>query len=263
MSVITCRFIRFGLSAAALVTISISHANAQYWWCPTARAYYPQVPVCPVWQQVGPAQPPARLAPAPGFYWPPANTAPPSGITRPPSAVLPSGADCEHPQSLIEQLECESFVFKQYGTGAGYAYIARMKEFNDRREKKEDEARQAARAAEAEKWRTGVRRVVHGVSVVPGAIVCPDFPTVQLMFDWYTTHWSDVFRDQVTHGQSSELGGPPLSEPPFESYGCTLVPNGTAVTMTLIPGKLFPTITGQLPSGRAFSGVTFSSMYTP
>ena len=96
-----------------------------------------------------------------------------------------------------------------------------------------------------------------------GAIISPDFPTVQLMFNWYTTHWSDVMRDQVTHGLSSELNGPPLSEPPFESYGCKLVPNGTAVTMTRAPGKLFPTITGQLPSGERFSGVTLPDMQKP
>jgi len=83
------------------------------------------------------------------------------------------------------------------------------------------------------------------------------------MFNWYTTHWSDVMRDQVTHGLSSELNGPPLSEPPFESYGCKLVPNGTAVTMTRAPGKLFPTITGQLPSGERFSGVTLPDMQKP
>jgi hypothetical protein len=52
-----------------------------------------------------------------------------------------------------------------------------------------------------------------------------------------------------TNGQSSELKGPALSEPPFENYDCTLVSNGTAVTMTLMPAKLLPTITGQLPSG--------------
>jgi hypothetical protein len=33
---------------------------AQYWWCPSARAYYPQAQICPTgtWQQVAPTQPP-------------------------------------------------------------------------------------------------------------------------------------------------------------------------------------------------------------
>src|ERR1700730_1905799 len=147
MSTMTRRIVRFCLAVGALVTTSISHANAQYWWCPAARAYYPQIQVCPAWQQVGPVQ-----APAPSLYRPPLYTASPSGIALPPSAVLPSGADCEHPQKSTEQNECENFVFKQYGTSAGYAYIARMKEFNDVRGKREDDARQAAQAAKTEKW---------------------------------------------------------------------------------------------------------------
>jgi len=138
-----------------------------------------------------------------------------------------------------------------------------MKEFNDLREKKEDKARETAAAAAAEKWRTGIRGVLHGVSVVPGAIVCPDFPTVQLMFNWYTTHWSDVQADQLSHGLSSQVNGPPVSEPPLETYGCTLVPNGTAVTMTRAEGQAFPTMTGQLPSGGTFEGVTLPDMHTP
>ena len=36
-----------------------AEAQAVWWWCPAARAYYPQVQLCPngTWQRVGPSQP--------------------------------------------------------------------------------------------------------------------------------------------------------------------------------------------------------------
>jgi hypothetical protein len=87
-------------------------------------------------------------------------------LKLPPSAELLSGADCDHGHNSLADRQCETYVFEHYGTEAGYSYIARVRPFYEARQKKEDEAREAAKAAEAEKWRAGVKGVVHGVSVV-------------------------------------------------------------------------------------------------
>jgi hypothetical protein len=248
--------------------------TSQIWyWCDPANTYYPNVARCPVpWRVINPQQPARTAASPPQSFEKPTPLAPDTSSLTPPPKSTPPGMspNCLYPKDGKEATSCEEQYFRikpgfqeNMILDLGQPLYDLYKALEKEEEKRQDEARQAGREAEAEKWRTGVRGVVHGVSVVPGAIVCPDFPTVRLMFDWYTTHWSDVRRDQLTHGQSSELNGPPLSEPPFENYGCTLVPSGTAVTMTQMPRKLFPTITGLLPSGRAFNGVTLQGMHTP
>ena len=96
-----------------------------------------------------------------------------------------------------------------------------------------------------------------GVSVVPGAIVCPDFRTVQFMFDWYTTHWEDEQRNVLTNGQSRLIEGE-TSPPNFKLYGCALIPPGTS--LILQKGNVVPVVTTKLPNGKVISGVTLPSM---
>jgi TPR repeat protein len=97
-----------------------------------------------------------------------------------------------------------------------------------------------------------------GVSVVPGAIVCPDHATVSLMFDLYVAHWGDVQQDALTNGQSRLLRGPPAPEPDLKLYGCGLVPPGAS--MLLERGNIVPVVTAKLPDGRTIRGVTLAAM---
>jgi hypothetical protein len=60
--------------------------------------------------------------------------------------------------------------------------------------------------------------------------------------------------------QLHQLQSPPGEIHP-EAYGCLLV-NGSA-KMIQKPGDFLPTVSGTLPDGRAFSGVTLAAMHTP
>ncbi len=166
--------------------------------------------------------------------------------TLPPSAVFPSGADCERPQSWVEQHECENFVFKQYGTAAGYAYIARMKEFNNLRTKKE----QAARAATQEKQREEQKGKIY-VAVsstlppIPGAIICPDYPALSTVTLLYGQYWGDANRWAMSKGtpMGQWMGMHEPTAPDPNLYGCVLVPAGAEVVHTGQSFMGFPIVT--------------------
>ncbi len=97
-----------------------------------------------------------------------------------------------------------------------------------------------------------------GVSVVPGAIVCPNHDTVSLVFDLYVAHWTDTQQDALTHGQSRLLRGEPTSAPDLKFYGCALLPPGTP--MKLERGNIVPVVTATLPDGTTIRGVTLAAM---
>jgi hypothetical protein len=97
-----------------------------------------------------------------------------------------------------------------------------------------------------------------GVSVVPGAIVCPDLNTVDLMFDLYANYWSDAMQDTMTHGEAQLIRGEPAPKPQFEMYGCALLAPGTRLTME--SGHVVPVVTAKLPNGKTIRGVTLPSM---
>jgi hypothetical protein len=97
-----------------------------------------------------------------------------------------------------------------------------------------------------------------GVSVVPGAIVCPSHDAVSLMFNQYAAHWEDTMQDAMTKGQSRLIRGQPAPAPDFESYGCALLPPGTPIMLET--GNAVPVVTAKLPNGTIIRGVTFPDM---
>jgi hypothetical protein len=99
-----------------------------------------------------------------------------------------------------------------------------------------------------------------GVSVVPGAIVCPSHDAVSMMFDMYAAHWEDTMQDAMTHGQARLIRGQPAPAPApdMEAYGCALLPNGTP--MMLETGNVVPVVTAKLPNGTIIRGVTLPAM---
>lgn len=100
--------------------------------------------------------------------------------------------------------------------------------------------------------------VARGISVVPGAIICKDYATVQTLFSHYTTHWTETMQDRATQGQSELLRGRALSEPDPTAYGCVLVPQGRP--MLLRPNGIVPVVTVTTDSGTEYTGVTMQPM---
>lgn len=118
-------------------------------------------------------------------------------------------------------------------------------------------ARAQREAEEARKPRY-VAVTARGVSVVPGAIVCPSHDAVSLMFDQYAAHWEDAMQDTVTNGQSRLIRGQPTPAPNLKAYGCALLPPGTP--MILDTRNVVPVVTAKLPNGTTIKGVTLPAM---
>jgi hypothetical protein len=100
--------------------------------------------------------------------------------------------------------------------------------------------------------------IARGVSVVPGAIVCPSYAVVSQMFHLYTSAWEDAAQDAVTNGQSRLLRGQSKPTPNLRAYGCALIPPGTP--MTLDTGNVVPVVTAKLKNGTIIKGVTLPAM---
>jgi hypothetical protein len=106
--------------------------------------------------------------------------------------------------------------------------------------------------------------VAKPVSLVPGAIVCPDFPRVSLVFDLYVDYGGDAIQDAMTHGQSTILRGPSAPAPDPTLYGCSLLKPGTGVYVKNSDAFTtgIPMVRAQLPDGTIINGVTLPSMLT-
>ena len=100
------------------------------------------------------------------------------------------------------------------------------------------------------------------LSAAPGAIVCPDFASVRLVFSLYASHWEDTMQDAVTQGQATVLRGAFAPAPDPALYGCSLLKPGTAVyvenTDAFTTG--IPIVSAQLPDGSTIRGVTLPGM---
>jgi len=98
------------------------------------------------------------------------------------------------------------------------------------------------------------------IPTVPGAVICRDHRTVELMIDWYRSHFEDKLQDALTKGQSRLIRGEPTSKPPLESYGCALAPAGTPLKLEI--GNVVPVVTATLPDGSTVRGVTDPGLIT-
>ena len=101
--------------------------------------------------------------------------------------------------------------------------------------------------------------VARGLSVVPGALLCPNYNTTSKVFNLYTSHAEDAMQDAVTNNQSRLLREP-MPKPNLKAYGCVLVPPGTS--MTLDTHNVVPVVTVKLAKGVSAKGVTLPDMYT-
>jgi hypothetical protein len=104
--------------------------------------------------------------------------------------------------------------------------------------------------------------VARGLNVVPGAIVCPDYPTLKLMLDLYNESWAESSENMMTKGLYAAINGPPMPAPNFGLHGCALLPIGTPMRQrnvgSIVPGVL--AVIATLPNGERITGLTFPMM---
>jgi hypothetical protein len=103
--------------------------------------------------------------------------------------------------------------------------------------------------------------VANGVGVIPGALVCANMNTLQMLSALYAQAWEVNLRAKLTHGQSSLIEGDPTSAPDPEEYGCELFSPGTP--MLLEHGNVVPVVRALRPNGEIFRGVTIDQMTSP
>lgn len=97
------------------------------------------------------------------------------------------------------------------------------------RQRHQFQAQQVLPSGNRSASRGTVPAITRGLSVVPGAIVCPDYNTTSLMFDLYVHAWEDQMQDQFTHGQAELIRGKAASLPHLAAYRCSMIPPGTQV----------------------------------
>lgn len=106
--------------------------------------------------------------------------------------------------------------------------------------------------------RSTVPGVTKGYRYMIGAIVCPDYDRVRLIWDLYGEAVEEHMLASATHGQSELLHGRAYTGPNVGAIGCNIVPAGTPVQWER--DKIVPVISGRLPSGKPFRGVTMFEM---
>jgi len=122
-------------------------------------------------------------------------------------------------------------------------------------------ARDAARETNADEDLNTVPVIARGVSVVPGAIVCPNLASVQLMFSLYTESVTEDMQDAMSRGQSRLLRGEPMPKPDFKVYGCALLPSGTPMRLDKNNSNGgWSVVSAKLTNGKTIRGVTLESM---
>lgn len=98
-----------------------------------------------------------------------------------------------------------------------------------------------------------------GLVVVPGAVVCSDFDSVQLVIAIYQEHFGETLQDRITQ-ESVPLRGPAMPAPELEFLGCSLLPTGTPMLVEPGLGYDVPRVTAKLSDGTIVRGVTHGGM---
>jgi len=102
----------------------------------------------------------------------------------------------------------------------------------------------------------------HSAGIVPGAIVCPDLPTTQAMYQQYVAaaEGQAGYAIMQRHtGHARELYGAPPGDVDLAAYGCVLIPGGQKMEFRGAPFGV-PLVTVRLKGGKRLQGVTLPSM---
>jgi hypothetical protein len=96
---------------------------------------------------------------------------------------------------------------------------------------------------------------VFGPRPIPGAIVCADHETVELMVDLFKTHFKEQIEDQVVGSQMKLVRGDSMNAPDLAGHGCTLFAAGTLLDEIQSFGPAVQ-VEGVDRSGSKVKGVT-------
>jgi hypothetical protein len=139
----------------------------------------------------------------------------------------------------------------------GYMASRPPDEGKQKQEQNVVDARREANAAYDAKTFPATAR---GVGVVPGAIVCPNLGLVQSMLSAYSASVADDVQDTISNDQSRLVRGEPIPKPDFDTFGCALLSNGTAMRFETETWA-GPMVSATLPSGKRIRGITLESMF--
>jgi hypothetical protein len=99
-----------------------------------------------------------------------------------------------------------------------------------------------------------------GIDLVDGAIVCRSYDLAEFMFEQtnQARHYRRSIPPELARQAMLISGYDDSREPKLAEYGCVLVPAGTPLSIE--KGNFVPVVSGKLPNGRRFSGVTLPAM---
>jgi hypothetical protein len=102
--------------------------------------------------------------------------------------------------------------------------------------------------------------VAKGMDLVDGAIVCPSYDLAGFLFgEINKARHARVALSPEMRRQAILLNGYDLgAEPRPSDYRCVLVPAG--IVLRVEEGNYVPVVSGRMPDGRKFSGVTLPNM---
>lgn len=99
-----------------------------------------------------------------------------------------------------------------------------------------------------------------GIDLVDGAIVCSSYDLAEFMYGQINTarHARRSLPPELRRQAALVNGYDNGAEPRLSDYGCVMVPTGTK--LSLQKGNIVPIVSGTLPDGRKFTGVTLPPM---
>lgn len=102
--------------------------------------------------------------------------------------------------------------------------------------------------------------IAQGMDLVDGAIVCSSLDLSNYIYSQMNMgrHARRSLPPDLRRQAALINGEDPGAEPKPSDYGCVLVPAGTPLTIE--QGNFVPVVSGKLPNGRRFSGVTLPAM---
>ncbi|WP_250481906.1 hypothetical protein [Caballeronia sp. NCTM5] len=99
-----------------------------------------------------------------------------------------------------------------------------------------------------------------GIDLVDGAIVCSSYDLAEFMYGQINTarHARRTLPPELRRQAALVNGYDNGAEPRLADYGCAMVPSGTKLSVQ--KGNFVPVVSGTLPDGRKFTGVTLPQM---
>jgi hypothetical protein len=99
-----------------------------------------------------------------------------------------------------------------------------------------------------------------GVDLVEGAIVCSSYDLAEFMYGQINSarHTRASLPQELMRQAALVNGYDYGAEPRLSDYGCVMVPSGTKLSVE--KGNFVPVVSGKLPDGRKFTGVTLPPM---